>query len=687
MKSSYFNLKNAAAIIACLAVCMMFSACDPKEIIDELLGDKKIISFSFTSLSPAVVGVIDESAKTIKAEVPAGTDVTALTPTLIVSTDATVAPGSGVANNFTNPVQYTVTAADGSTAVYAVTVTVKSGGGEQPSGTPQELTSPISTNTTLKDRGLAVDYVFNGSSWLNVNNNATLTIEPGVTIQFTKSGGGIYVTSGATIKAVGTAALPIQMIGGAAKGSWYGMEIYSTTDNELSYVDFINGGSSTSYSVIWLQDNAKLSMSHCLIDGSKSYGVIAKSYALFPQFNYNTIKNCDKAPVYLNSLQSTSEANAFDNTNSFTQNTEGNYIEIGSDAVKANLTVKNIGQDVDYAFTASSYVHATTNANFTVQPGVTIKFTKTGGGIYIENTACIRMQGTATERIRLIGGASKGSWERLEIYSYADNILEYVDFINGGSSTSYGVVWIAYNTKVSMNNCLIDGSKAYGFFSDPDAEIPSFSNNTIKNCDKAPIWFNSLSSAAALDASSLLTGNTNDYVEIGSTAVAANLSIKPTTVPYYISAGFSVNAQLTINAGATFWMGNDKAIFVRTPNGRLNVAGTAAQHVTFTRPAGTSYYWDGIELYTLGNTFDYVDFDYGGNTAEGTIWIDDNLPISLSNSSIKNSRYWGITMDRYSSVNCTSVIFSNNASGHVKLPSGLPATGITNGVPFTGVLQ
>jgi hypothetical protein len=686
MTNKSIFLKTVAAIAACFAVMNLFTGCVPED--ESALSDKQIIAFSFAV--PPAVGVIDQQAKTIAVAVPAGTDVTALTPAIIISAGATVSPASGVANNFTSPMPYAVTAEDSSVAVYAVTVTVGAGGDPtQPNGTPQELSSPIGTNTTLVDRGIAVDYVFNGSGLLQVNNNATLTIEPGVTVQFTKSGGGINVTSGATIKAIGMASNHIQLVGGASKGSWYGIEIYSTTDNELTYVDFINGGSSTTYSTVWMDNNTKLSMSHCTIDGSKSYGFLADPGAIIPLFNYNTITNCDKAPVSLGSLYSTVEANAFDNTNIYTANngTEGNYIEVGGDEVKANLTVKNIGQDVDYAFTGSTFVRATTNSNFTVQPGVTIKFTKTGGGIYIANTACIRMQGTASERIRLIGGASKGSWERLEIYSYADNIIEYTDFVNGGSSTSYGVVWVDNNTKVSMNNCLIDGSKAYGIFSDPDAEIPSFGNNTIRNCDKAPIWFGSLSSAAALDATSLLTGNTNDYVETGIDAVDANLTIKPTTVPYYVSTSLYINAQLTINAGATFWMGNDKGFSVRTPNGRLNVAGTAAQHVTFTRPTGTSYYWDGIEFYTLGNTFDYVDFEYGGNTAEGTIWIDNNLPVALSNSSIKNSRYWGITMDAGSSVSCIDVTFSSNASGHVKLPSGLPATGITDGLAFTGTLR
>ncbi|MEK6753498.1 MAG: hypothetical protein AABZ00_14670, partial [Chloroflexota bacterium] len=55
--------------------------------------------------------------------VPNGTDVTTLVPT-ISHTGASVSPNSGVAQDFTNPVIYTVTAEDASTQLYTVTVTV-----------------------------------------------------------------------------------------------------------------------------------------------------------------------------------------------------------------------------------------------------------------------------------------------------------------------------------------------------------------------------------------------------------------------------------------------------------------------------------------------------------------------------------------------------------------------------------
>jgi hypothetical protein len=81
---------------------------------------RAITGFSFTS--PAAAGTI--SGTNIGVLVPYGTNVTGLSPTITVSPQATVTPASGAARDFTNPVQYTVSAEDGTTAVYTVTVGV-----------------------------------------------------------------------------------------------------------------------------------------------------------------------------------------------------------------------------------------------------------------------------------------------------------------------------------------------------------------------------------------------------------------------------------------------------------------------------------------------------------------------------------------------------------------------------------
>gem|GEM_PF-6464281 len=80
---------------------------------------KSITAFSFPS--PSVSGVINESNHTIFATVPVGTDRTNLVPN-IARTGVSVSPASGVAQDFSSPVTYTVTAQDGSTQTYSVSV-------------------------------------------------------------------------------------------------------------------------------------------------------------------------------------------------------------------------------------------------------------------------------------------------------------------------------------------------------------------------------------------------------------------------------------------------------------------------------------------------------------------------------------------------------------------------------------
>ena len=92
-------------------------------------NEKSIRSFVIDD----VEGEIDEFSKTVTVQMPQGTDVTELVPTIEVSEGATVSPASGEPQDFTNPVFYTVTAQNGTTAVYTVTVIVE-GGEIEPTG-------------------------------------------------------------------------------------------------------------------------------------------------------------------------------------------------------------------------------------------------------------------------------------------------------------------------------------------------------------------------------------------------------------------------------------------------------------------------------------------------------------------------------------------------------------------------
>lgn len=81
-------------------------------------SSKDIKTFNFPEGAGTIVGT------DISVQLPYGTSVLSLTPIITVSEGATVNPKSGVAKNFTFPVNYTVTAMDLTTKIYQVTVTV-----------------------------------------------------------------------------------------------------------------------------------------------------------------------------------------------------------------------------------------------------------------------------------------------------------------------------------------------------------------------------------------------------------------------------------------------------------------------------------------------------------------------------------------------------------------------------------
>ena len=81
---------------------------------------KDILKFTINGIE----GVIDETNQTIVVSLPSNTDVTALQPVVEINGQS-VDPASGVAQDFTNPVTYTVTATNSSTKDYTVTIELR----------------------------------------------------------------------------------------------------------------------------------------------------------------------------------------------------------------------------------------------------------------------------------------------------------------------------------------------------------------------------------------------------------------------------------------------------------------------------------------------------------------------------------------------------------------------------------
>ncbi|GHV74868.1 hypothetical protein AGMMS49940_21700 [Spirochaetia bacterium] len=159
-------------------------------------GAKIITGFTLAGSEGTITGT------NIVVAVPSGINLTALAPTTINYIGESISPGVGEARNFSSPVTYTVTAADGSTQPYLVTVTLQSQGGTISvtfTGVPADQAA------SLGDMGLGSNSV----SWLTDSLALTVptTSFPGASYQWYKDG--IALTNVGTITGATTNTLNI----------------------------------------------------------------------------------------------------------------------------------------------------------------------------------------------------------------------------------------------------------------------------------------------------------------------------------------------------------------------------------------------------------------------------------------------------------------------------------------------
>jgi len=111
-------MRTKVLIFQAIFFLLFASACENMQQSDST----DVYGFSFYGLKPVAAGKIDYDNQKITLSVPYDTDLAHLVPSILVHPNASVSPLSGLENDFTNPVLYTVTAEDGTKREYTVTV-------------------------------------------------------------------------------------------------------------------------------------------------------------------------------------------------------------------------------------------------------------------------------------------------------------------------------------------------------------------------------------------------------------------------------------------------------------------------------------------------------------------------------------------------------------------------------------
>lgn len=269
-----------------------------------------------------------------------------------------------------------------------------------------------------------------------------------------------------------------------------------------------------------------------------------------------------------------------------------------SGSINQNVTWKDLGLPVDYIVEGKIYLEG--NSLVTVEPGVTIMFSGTDGGIDVGENAGFKMQGTKDKPIVLTGPANNqniGSWDGVAIRSNrADNILEYVEFKNGGSN-----VWLLDIVgKASVKNCTFDGATQNGISIGQEANLAAFENNTIKNCKEYPLTFYHNRELKNLGSGNVFENNGKQLIYCADKYMSddnSNFTVHKAAVPYFFNDGLDVYNRVTVtfdpgvkivlNRNVKVGLGRDAVIKLK---------GTAEEPIVFDGAEDKAGYWDGIDL-------------------------------------------------------------------------------------------
>jgi hypothetical protein len=386
-------------------------------------------------------------------------------------------------------------------------------------------------------------------------------------------------------------------------------------------------------------------------------------------------------------------------------------IEITGTAITEDRVLGVPGMAVNYVYNGTRLLAIGGSKTLTILPGTTIRFTQTGGGIEVKEQATVKIlgedklreldatgnlsatPGTKSGHVTLKGGAQKGSWRGIEISTIATNELNYVEILNAGSNHDISCALYLNNGKTAMTNSLIDNSAGNGITfrgqsNNTASELTIFTGNTIKNCDKAPIYgyeyagiypLRNLSNANPLAD---WTGNANPYIHItignSEPGMTGDMTVHALAgYPWYFSNGWYVpeDRNVTIEAGAVILMGAQKQINVPATS-HLIAEGTATARITVKGLQDNAGYWRGIKILsqTPGTKFNYCDISGGGSGGDGNdgsnlycyAGINNASYVALNNTAFSKSLHYGLKLNSYAG--------GQSYMGHTYIQSSNPAS-------------
>jgi hypothetical protein len=258
-------------------------------------------------------------------------------------------------------------------------------------------------------------------------------------------------------------------------------------------------------------------------------------------------------------------------------------------------------------------------------------------------------------------------------------VIEY-----GGAMPGEGAMLVYNHNKVELSNSMISKSGSLGILLEENAEISSFSNNNINECESYPlsIFANQLHDIGDGNFFETTTGIHVHANNIGN----GNIFWPDQSCPYYIEGYVYVGSEngtsLTIAPGTVLKFLTNSGMKIGYPSGRkgkLIAIGSPSNNIIFTSSAPVEALfpgqWNGVFFYNgtlTGSTINNCHFSYGGgfSSASGLVYADDvGDNLTIMNSIFSHSISWGIYLNGSSHPVLENITYHDNLTGNLYSPA------------------
>ena len=356
----------------------------------------------------------------------------------------------------------------------------------------------IDTTHTLTNN---FEYIFFGAVKVE---NSGLTIEEGTVLKFDT---GTRLQVGSFLTAIGTPTNHITFTSNQvspAPGDWDYLYLDSGAQaSQLTYCDFLYGGSSSNWNGMIYQNSTTVNYSHCNISYSGSSGIRLYSYSI-ANITDCEIHHNDKIGVFCDTIWEIVEPNisntSIHNNGDYAIQASANFIKYITNGVNiydnAINAIKILGYDDPWATddveTGTWYNHNVPydiegnvlildNEVLTIEAGNTIRFL---GEYSITVDGSLLAEGTEVSHIVFTKYPdARTNWKNIS-FSSPDNVcqLAYCDFSFGGSNANGMIETDDAGIFLQMSDCNVNESISNGLY---------FANNSSPLLDECSILNNS----------------------------------------------------------------------------------------------------------------------------------------------------------------------------------------------------